>query len=121
MAKANKNLTNKALAEIIIEKYRNWKKKSLEDGGYFIVFNSFKDDYYLRDLSGGAVKLFLFFGISGKNKTGESYYTIEEIAEYFKKSPRTIEIWIKELEKKRLINRMPKGLNSVAYTYLLPY
>jgi len=121
VTESRKKLTNKALGEIASNKYKKWKKKSLEDGGYFVIFNTFKDDYYLRDISGGAVKLFLFFGLSGKNDTGESYYTVEELAAYFKKSKRTIESWIKELENRFLIKRMQKGLNSVAYTYLLPY
>lgn len=116
-----KNLPNYKKAEIYKEDYANWKKNSLENCGYFPIFESFKETYLLKNLSGNALKLYLFLGLRSRNKTGETWVSIETIAKYFGKTNRTISIWIKELEEKKLIKRMQLERNKSSHTYLQPY
>jgi len=103
------------------DEYEVWKTEQLEKGGYFTIFNDFKNMDYLTNLSSGAIKLYIFLGIVSKNKTGESYYSINKIAKYFKKSDQTIITWIKELEKNDLIERLQFTTNGVSHTFLKPY
>lgn len=106
---------------IVTNDYSTWKKNSLQDAGYFIVFNGFLENNLLKNISGGALKLYIFLGISADNYTGESFYKIETIANYFEVSTRTISNWIKELEKLNLIYRSQIKFNSVSHTFLKPY
>lgn len=76
---------------------------------------------FLKDLSGGALKLFLFLGFHSKYNTGESWYTNEQVAAFFEKDPRTVANWFKELEDMGLIFREQKGFMMKANTFLKPY
>lgn len=105
----------------IKEDYMIWKKNSLKDSGYFILFNGFLETNALKDISGGALKLYLFLGLKSNNKTGESFYKIESMSEYFNVSDRTISNWIKELVDRNLIYRVQMEYNSVTHTFLKPY
>lgn len=116
-----KHLPNAVKKEILQKNYALWKEKSFESEGFFPVFQSFKEEKILRDLSGNALKLYLYFGLRSKNKTGESWVSIDSISKYFDKSPRTISNWIKELEKKKLIQRFQLEVNGNSYTFLIPY
>ena len=83
--------------------------------------SSFKSKNILNQISGNALKLYIFFGISSHNETGESWYSLEYIAKYFGKSTRTISNWILELEKVKLIKRIQLERDGVAHTFLKPY
>jgi len=115
------NLPNKQRAELYKKEYKNWKKDSIEKEGWFPVFSAFKEEFFLREMSGNAVKLYIYLGLHTKNETGECWVSIDTMAKYFNKSPRTISGWLKELEKSQLIKRMQLENNGVAYTFLKPY
>jgi len=117
----DKNLLNKDKAEIYKRDYKDWKKLYIDTKGWIPIFNTFKDDFLLRELSGNAVKLYLYLGLHAKNETGECWVAIDTMAKYFDKSPRTISGWIKELENAHLIKRMQFEKNGVSYTFLRPY
>ena len=110
------------LADAYKSNYSNWKNKRLATkSGFFIVYNDFKDRGLLRDLSGGALKCYIFLGITAKNNTGESWYTIDSISSYFQVSNRTVSNWINELEKYGLIRKLQFKPNEPAHTFLQPY
>jgi len=114
-------LPNYRKAEIYRANYKKWKELSLENVGYFSVFQMFKEDFLLREISGNALKLYIYLGLHTGNKTGETWVTIESMAKYFKKSPRTISNWLEELIKLKLIERRQLKFNDSAHTFLLPY
>lgn len=121
MSFTNQKIPNVRKAEIYKNQYKQWKALAIENSGWMPVFTSFKEAFLLRDLSGNAVKLYIYLGLHAKNETGECWVTIETMAAYFRKSPRTISNWIKELENAQLIKRMQLENNSVAYTFFRPY
>lgn len=101
--------------------YEKWKQNGLRDSGYFIIFNGFLDNNILQKISGGALKLYVYLGIKSNNTTGESFYKIETMAEYFQVNTRTITNWINELKQNNLIARYQLKFNGVSHTYLRPY
>ena len=110
------------------KRYEAWKKDALNQSGFFVIFNGFLEEKQnisnkalLQEISGGALKLYIFLGIKSNNFTGESYYSIKSISEYFNKSERTINNWIHELEKLNLIYRAQLKYNGVSHTYLQTY
>lgn len=119
--KKNTGISNKDLAEELRKRFKVWKDRSLRESGYFPIFQPFKETFLLKKLSGNAVKLYLYLGLASGNKTGETWVSIETIAKYFDKSPRTISNWIKELEEANLIERMQFKHNEVAHTFLVRY
>lgn len=114
-------MNNKKKAVLLRENYRQWKRYSLDNKGFFVVFNGFLEEKKLKDISGGALKLYIFLGIKSDNITGESFYTVRQIAQYFSASERTVSNWIKELEKMNLIIRLQFKYNGVTHTFLNPY
>lgn len=116
-----KGLDNKKKAQLIKGNYARWKQKGLDENGFFIIFNGFLEKDLLQKISGGALKLYIFLGIKSDNKTGESFYTIAYMANYFKVSERSISKWISELEKLNLIIRYQLKFNGVSHTYLNSY
>ena len=114
-------LPNKRKAEILKQNYSSWKQTSLDTEGYFPVFSHFKENFLLRNLSGNALRLYIYLGLHSKNMTGECWVTIDTIAKYFDKSNRAVSDWIKELENAKLIKRMQLQNNGVAFTFLQPY
>lgn len=106
------------------ERYMNdfliWKTDNINNKvGFFPIYSSFKN--HMQKLSPGAIALYVYFGIHSKNKTGDSYHSIDTIASYFGKSSRTISSWIKELEESELIVRSQIKFSGVSITYLRPY
>jgi DNA-binding transcriptional ArsR family regulator len=100
--------------------HSQWRDQNfLNKEGFFPVFYGFRD--YLNELSSGAVSLFLYIGLHANNQTGECYHDLNRISKYFKKSPRTISSWFKELEEAGLIERMQLTLNGVSHTFIRPY
>lgn len=103
--------------------YSSWRdfNKGNDDSKetFAMIFTSFKENV-LPDIEGGALKLYLFFAFNATNATGDSWYSIEKIAEFFKVGTRTVDKWIKILMEKELIYRDHNNYKS-ATTYLLPY
>ncbi|MEK4145490.1 helix-turn-helix domain-containing protein [Paenibacillus sp. FSL L8-0696] len=114
-------MSNLQRAQIYRENYAEWKKEALLNSGFFPVFQIFKEEKLLSELSGNAVKLYIYLGLQSGNLTGECWPTIETLSKYFKKTPRTISSWLEELEEKNLIRRLQFKPNDVSHTFLLPY
>jgi uncharacterized protein YeeX (DUF496 family)/sarcosine oxidase delta subunit len=112
---------NGEFAIILKKNYEEWKRQGLSNNGYFIIFDSFMGSYKLKNISGNALKLYIYFGINSKNMTGEVWHSNKSIATYFEKSERTIRDWVKELEDMHLIRRMQLKFNGEAHTYIQPY
>lgn len=87
---------------------------------FFLLYKDFKD-LFLKNLSGGAVKLYLYYGFHVNNLTGECWVSSETAAEFFEVDIRTIKKWVKELEEEGLIERIQSGYKRVANTFLRPY
>lgn len=105
----------------IRNKHRHWKRVTREKKSpFFIVYKDFQDEH-LRDISGGALKLYLYFGFHANNNTGECWHSTETIAQFFKNDERTVKRWIQELEERQLIIRIQKGFKWIANTFLVPY
>ena len=103
------------------EEFAEWRKDLKEiNKPFFMIPSDFKH-LFLKDLSGGALKLFLFLGFHSKYNTGESWYTVEQVGTFFGKDPRTVANWFKELEDKGLIFRRQKGIMMKANTFLKPF
>ena len=114
-------LSNRRMAQIYRQDFNKWKSDALDRYGYFPIFQPFKETFLLRNLSGNALRLYLYLGLVSGNKTGESWVSIDTMAKYFGKSNRTISSWLKELEEARLIVRMQFEPNNVAHTFVQPY
>lgn len=117
----NKKIPNWRQAEILRKQYEEWKQDSLKEFYFFPIFETFKETFILRNISGNALRLYIYLGLMANNKTGETWVSINTIAKYFGKSTRTISSWLKELEKHNLIRRLQLEPNQVAHTFLLPY
>ena len=117
----NKKISNTTRAKVLEKNFRTWKKASLDYSGFFPIFSEFKEGYYLKNLSGNAVKLYLYLGLRTGNEDGKTWVSIETIANYFGKSKRSISTWLTELENHQLVERMQMSPNDVSYTFLLPY
>ena len=102
--------------------FSEWKTEKIKNkSGFYPVYNEFLEKGLLIELSGNALKLYIYIGIYSKNETGESWHSVERIAEYFDCDKRTITRWFKELEDKELIFRVQKGYKRAANTFLKPY
>ncbi|MDB1971468.1 helix-turn-helix domain-containing protein [Clostridium tertium] len=116
-----KKLTNSQKAELYKKNYSTWKQTGLDDYSYFLIFKGFVESYKLKNISGNALKLYIYLGMYAKNNTGEIWHSTHTIAKYFNKSERTIRTWTKELEDMHLIKKMQLEFNGVSHTYLQPY
>lgn len=103
--------------------YYNWRefnKGNTESKEKFAMLYSGFRENFLPTIEGGALKLYLFFCFSANNNNGESWYSIEKLAESLNVGTRTINKWIKILIDKQLIHRDLTNHRSLT-TYLLPY
>lgn len=98
-----------------------WKEELSGMNKPFFMIPSDFSHLFLKDISGGALKLYLFLGFHSKYRTGESWYTNEQIGLFFEKDIRTITKWFKELEDMGLIFRAQKGVMMKANTFLRPF
>jgi len=114
-------ISNGMKAEFFKREFRVWKHNALSESTYFPVFKEFKESHLLRNLSGGALKVYIYLGLHSKQWTGETWVTLEQMAAYFDVSKRTINNWLRELKRKRLIERMQMEINGVSFTFLRPY
>lgn len=113
--------TNKELANSLKTNYSKWKKKSLEEKGYFVIFNALQNTDKLKTITGNALKLYIYLGLNSDNFTGEVWHSNARIAKYFNKSERTIRYWMKELESLNLIKRFQLNFNGESHVFLQPY
>lgn len=114
-------LKNKEKALLMRSKYKFWKYDALDQSAYFIIFQGFLESGKLKDISGNALKLYIYLGINSNNYEGVVWHSNKKISEYFGKSERTIRTWMKELEDMNLIKRMRLEYDGIVYTYLQPY
>lgn len=115
-------LSNSKKSKIYMKNYSKWRIDQKEKHtGFFMIYTDFKDKSILKNINGNSLRLYIFLGLNSKNETGESWYTIESLAKYFGKSPRTIGYWLEDLERLNLIKRMQLKPNSPSHTYLQPY
>lgn len=116
----NKEEKNKIITELK-ESYSLWREKTKQmNKPFFMIHNDF-EHLFLKDISGGALKLFIYLGFRSKYQTGESWESIETVASFFGKDPRTISKWFAELEDTGLLTRKQKGFKMTATTFLRPY
>ncbi|WP_042375283.1 helix-turn-helix domain-containing protein [Neobacillus jeddahensis] len=103
--------------------YSSWREfnKGNNDSKetFAMIFTSFKENH-LSKIEGGALKLYLFFCFNSNNTDGDSWYSIEKIADFFKVGTRTVDKWVKILVDRQLIYR-EQATHKSATTYLLPY
>lgn len=115
------NLKNSEKSKRIRSAYRMWKIEALDEAGYFVIFQGFLESGKLKDISGNALKLYIYLGLNSNNFDGVVWHSNKKIGEYFDKSERTIRLWMNELEKAKLIKRMRLKYNEKVYTHLQPY
>lgn len=115
------NLKNNQKGVIMRSNFKKWKLDSLDEAGYFIIFQGFLESGILNQISGNALKLYIYLGINSNNFEGIVWHSNFRIASYFDKSERTIRTWMKELEDFHLIRRMQLKYDGAVYTYLQPY
>lgn len=114
-------LKNSEKSLIMRNNYKRWKFDGLDEAGYFIIFQGFLETGKLREISGNALKLYIYLGINSNNFEGIVWHSNEKISKYFGKSERTIRSWMKELEDLDLLKRMRLKYDGNVYTYLQPY
>ena len=103
------------------ENYQRWKKYRRETASpFFIIYKDFQDEY-LRKISGGALKLYVFLGFNSSNFTGECWISSSEIASYFGNDVRTVKGWFAELETIGLLKRVQTGFKRKGNSFLQPY
>lgn len=115
------NLKNSEKSKRIRKAYRMWKIEALDEAGYFVIFQGFLENGKLKDISGNALKLYIYLGLNSNNLDGVVWHSNKRIGEYFGKSERTIRLWMNELESANLIKRMRLKYNEKVYTHLQPY
>ena len=116
------NLENKnAYFNQLRHEHELWKNALIEMNKPFFMIPTDFSHLFLKDISGGALKLYLFLGFHAKYRSGESWYTNEQVGLFFEKDPRTVTKWFKELEDLGLIFRAQKGVMMKANTFLKPY
>jgi len=114
------DLYNKEMEELR-SNYARWKAFKKESGStFFMIYTDFKDSH-LKDISGGALKLYVYLCFHVNNFTGECWHSVDSIADFFGNDPRTVKGWFAELEDRKLIIRIQKGYKRIANTFLLPY
>ena len=60
-------IPNKDLSKLMKKNYEIWKQNGLNNNGYFIIFDGFLENNKLRNISGGALKLYIYLGLNSKN------------------------------------------------------
>lgn len=113
--------TNKEIAKNLRSSYSLWKEDSLQESGYFVIFNGFVENGKLKSMSGNALKLYLYLGVYANNKSGEVWHSNSKIAKYFNKSERTIRLWFQELESLNLVRKMQLEFDGEPHMFLQPY
>jgi len=110
-------LTNTTAKQLMIN-YEKKKTARLQEPGWFPIFSEFRDTGLLRDISGNALKLYIYLGIISRTISGECWPSLRQIGEYFGKSERTISTWMDELRRFGLIERIQPDYTSSSVTFL---
>lgn len=117
-----KNLKEKnTIFNNLRREHETWKHELQQINKPFFMIPTDFSHLFLKDMSGGALKLYLFLGFHSKYRTGESWYTTEQVANFFNKDPRTVAGWFSELESLGLIFRAQKGIMMKANTFMRPF
>jgi len=103
------------------EEYAIWKNENQQLNKPFFAIHTDFEAFHLKDISGGAMKLYVYLGFRAKYNTGELWESIPTMANYFNKDVRTIANWCEELEDRGLIRRYQTGFKRSANTFLKPY
>ncbi|MBX4152308.1 helix-turn-helix domain-containing protein [Paenibacillus lautus] len=101
--------------------HRSWRKWTQRNKkGFFPIFSpDFSEK--MKNVSGNAIKLYIYLGMHIDNQAGYTMVSIDTMAEYFKTSSRTVHNWLKELKENKLILRIQPAFKQPTYTFLLPY
>jgi len=103
------------------KEYTDWINENSKNKKPFFALNTDFESFLLKNISGGALKLYIYLGFRAKYYTGELWESIPAIAEYFEKDVRTVANWFSELESIGLISRYQFGFKRSANTFLNPY
>ncbi len=85
------------------------------------IFQTFKNSKLLSKIPGGALKLYIYLGLSTDNWGVVTWVSRETLIKYFQKDTRTVDGWIQKLKDLKLIERMQMEVDGVSYTFLRPY
>lgn len=121
MLLAKKNKKDPNVDHWYCERYSQWKKnmsKNQTSTSFFMLYKNFEK--HLKDISSGALKLYLYYGFYAKNETGVLWHSIETVCNYFQVSEKTVNNWNRELIERGLIYRVNKDNKRNKTTYLLP-
>lgn len=108
--------------EQLKQEYQDWKKDlhTVKTGFFPIFTNQVKP--YLKDISGNGFRLYMYLAIHSNNDTGEVIGTnLRMMEQFFDCSLRTLQNWLAELEKAKLIKRIQTKFEGSHHTFLLPY
>lgn len=98
--------------------YKDWVSFRKESQtSYIILPSDLKNN--LKCFEKRSISLYLFYCFSANNKTGNSYFPIETIADILNVTTKTITTWNNDLIKLGLINRKQNRKKSTD-TFLLP-
>lgn len=103
--------------------HTDWRAKmKSEKQGFFPVFSEAIKPH-LKDLSGSALRLFIYLGVHSDNETGEvrARITNRTMTDFFNCSERTLHKWIAELENAGLIVRLQTRFKATGKIFMLPY
>ena len=102
----------------LIANYQGWVSRFKEaQEPFFLIPYGFVEK--LQPLSPGAVKMFLYCGITMNKETGHFYKSLETMAREINEKPRSVSNWLKELQDMRLIERHQLYLNMSSCTHVL--
>ncbi|HEU4963476.1 MAG TPA: helix-turn-helix domain-containing protein [Bacilli bacterium] len=108
--------------EALREQHQRWRKWLMGRRGFVqIYYDEFLEIVRRENVSGNAVRLYLFLAKHADWETGELRVSVQRIEGFFDCSKRTVLNWLKELEEAKLIKRIQAAPNRFAFTYLLPY
>lgn len=98
--------------------WRGWTKDNKK--GFFPIFSP---DFSAKakDVSGNAIKLYLYLGSHIDNQAGYTLLSVDTMATYFNTSKRTVHNWLRELKQNKLIIRVQPAFKQPTQTFLLPY
>lgn len=109
---------NASVAQRYKEGYTQWRnfRKEVKEN-YYIIPKELEE--YLPYINSRALSLYLYYCLNSRNETGESWHSINTIAEKMNVSSRSVNTWNNDLEKAGLIVRLNDRHNSKT-TFLLP-
>lgn len=124
LKESNDGVINSDSDELIIKfsnPHKEWRQWCFQNKkGFFPVFTpEFVDKF--KEVSGNALRLYLYLGAHINNREGYTLLAIETIAKEYKATKRTVHNWFQELRDNRLLLRIQPGFKQPTYTYLLPY